>query len=73
VTIGLRSGIEKLVKDTRSELTGLADFIGIPAEREWLDKACNLASLVAWEQRPAQLDRDEFAALRAICARFVRN
>ena len=63
----------ELVKDTRSELTRLAEFIGMPAEHERLDKACNLANPGRMGAAAAQLDRDKFAALQAICARSLRN
>jgi len=59
---------EQLLKDTRSELARVADFIGIPAERQWLDEACNLVDPRRAGSAAARLDPGELAVLDDICA-----
>jgi Sulfotransferase family len=59
---------EQLLKGTRSELTRLAGFIEIPAERQWLDKACNFVDSGRTGTAAARLDHGEFAELQATCA-----
>jgi Sulfotransferase family len=59
---------EQLLTDTKSELTRLADFIGVPAERQWLDEACGFVDPGRAGTATVRLDQDELAALRAACA-----
>jgi Sulfotransferase family len=59
---------EQLLTDTRSELTRLADFIGVPAERQWLDEACGFVDPDRAGTATHRLDQDGLAALQAACA-----
>jgi hypothetical protein len=58
---------ERLLKDTRAEMTRLADFIGVPAEPQWLDKTCEFANPGRSGSAEAQLIPDDLAALRDSC------
>ena len=59
---------EQLLEDTRAELTRVADFLGIPAERQWLDEACHLVDPGRAGSAATRLDRGELAVLEKICA-----
>jgi hypothetical protein len=58
---------EKLVGDPRAELTRLAEFIGIPAPSQWLDKAREIITDGRRGTALSQLDADSLDALRAAC------
>jgi hypothetical protein len=58
---------ERLTNDTRAELTRLADFIGVPSEPQWLDKACEFANPGRAGSAAAQLLPGDLAALRDAC------
>ena len=58
---------EKLVDDPRAELTRLAEFIGVPATPQWLDKASGMIKSGSTGTAAAQLDDETLAALRAAC------
>jgi hypothetical protein len=73
---------ERLLTETRAELTRLADFIGIPADSpgvfpdghdmspdsRWLDLACQYVDTGRSGSAAAQLHPIDLAALRSICA-----
>jgi len=59
---------EQLLKAPQSELTRLADFIGVPAEHEWLDKADSFVDPGRAGTAAAQLDHVKLAVLQAGCA-----
>jgi hypothetical protein len=63
---------EHLIKNTREELTRLANFIGVPAERQWLDAACSFVKPGRVEAAVAELHPGELAAVRAACAAGTR-
>jgi hypothetical protein len=63
---------EQLLKDTRSELSRLADFLEIPAERQWLDEVCDLVDPRRLGKAAARLDHGELTALQAVCAAGTR-
>jgi hypothetical protein len=63
---------EHLLKAPQSELARLADFIGVPAERQWLDEACCLVDPARAGTAAAQLDRAELAVLQEACAAGTR-
>ena len=58
---------ERLLKDTRGELTRVASFIGAPAEGQWLDNACNFVDPRRAGTAVARLDQGELAMLQAVC------
>jgi Sulfotransferase domain len=73
---------ERLLRDTRTELARLADFIGVPADsrgispdtfeispdRQWLDLACQYVDAGRSGSATAQLHPIDLAALRSVCA-----
>jgi hypothetical protein len=63
---------ERLLEDTRAEMTRLADFIGAPAEPQWLDKTCEFANPGRSGSAATQLLPGDLAALRDSCAPGAR-
>lgn len=59
---------EKLLADTRAELTRLAGFIGIRADRQWLDETAKFADSGRAGASLAQLQPSVLAELQAACA-----
>jgi hypothetical protein len=73
---------ERLLRETRTELTRLADFIGVPADSpgispdtheispdsRWLDLACGHVDTGRSGSAAAQLHPIDLAALRSVCA-----
>jgi hypothetical protein len=73
---------ERLLTDTRAELTRLADFIGLPSvspgvspvtfdispDSQWLDLACQFVDTGRSGSATAQLHPIDLAALRSVCA-----
>jgi hypothetical protein len=57
---------EQLLKDTRSELTRLAAFLGILAERQWLDEVCDLVD-------PSRLGKRQLGLITASSLRCRRS
>jgi hypothetical protein len=63
---------EHLLKDTRAALTGLADFIGVPAEPQWLDRACQFVDPGRPRRAAAAFHPSDLAELRSVCAAGTR-
>lgn len=59
---------ERVLTDTRAELTRLAEFIGIPASQQWLEAASAFADAGRSGASTAQLQPGVLAGLRAACA-----
>jgi hypothetical protein len=59
---------EKLLKETRAELAALASFIGVTADEQWLDWACEFANPGRIGSASAGLHPMDLAELRAACA-----
>jgi Sulfotransferase family len=59
---------EDVLADPATELTRLADFIGIPATPQWLTEATALISRPGPANISAELDPDVLAAVQAACA-----
>lgn len=59
---------ERIVRDPRAELTRLADFIGIPAESQWLDRSCDFVDPKRSGSSASRLHPSDLVTLRAICA-----
>jgi hypothetical protein len=72
---GMCAGIryeDLLGPDLDPELTKLAEFIGVSAPAQWLDKARSMIDRSRAGSARAQLDPESFAALRAACDRGER-
>ena len=63
---------ERLLADPSAELTRLAGFIGIPADRQWLDKTSAFADPGRTGSAVAKLHPSDVAELRAACAAGTR-
>lgn len=63
---------ENLLADTRAELSRLADFIGVPAERQWLDRTSEFVDSGRAGGAAARLHPSALAELRAACASGAR-
>jgi hypothetical protein len=63
---------ERLIKDTRAELSRLADFIGVPADRQWLDRASDFVDSERPGRAAVRLHPSALAELRAACAAGTR-
>lgn len=63
---------ERIIADTRAELSRLADFIGVPADRQWLDRAGQFIDPARRGRAAARLHPSALAELRAACAAGTR-
>lgn len=63
---------ERLLDDNQSEMARLAAFIGVSADRQWLDETHALADPGRAGSATAQLHPGELALLRAVCAAGAR-
>lgn len=63
---------ERLLNSTRTELTRLAGFIGVPAERQWLSKACEFVDPRHVGVAIKQLHPGALATLRASCTAGIK-
>jgi hypothetical protein len=59
---------EDLLRDPVGLLTALADFVGVPAPRSWLDVASGMIDPARPRSAAAELDPPALAALQAACA-----
>lgn len=58
---------EHLLKDTRAELAGLAEFMDIPLDSGWLDWACKFVDTGRIGSATAKIHPSDLAPLRAAC------
>lgn len=63
---------ENLLTDTRPELSRLADFMGIPAEPQWLERTCQYVERGRPGSAAARLHPSDLIELRAACAAGAR-
>jgi hypothetical protein len=63
---------ERLVGDTAAELSRLTDFIGVPADRKWLDWASEFVDSARPGRAAVKLHPVALAELRAACAAGTR-
>jgi hypothetical protein len=64
---------EDLLRDPAARLTTLADFIGVPAPRPWLDAASGMIDPTRTGAAAAELDPPARVALQAACARATQS
>jgi hypothetical protein len=63
---------EDLLRSPRTELTKLADFLGVSATPQWLDWACGFTNPGQPGSAVSQLSADDLAAVQKTCMPGVR-
>jgi hypothetical protein len=63
---------ERILADPRTELSGLAGFIGVAAESGWLDRVAEFVDAGRAGRAPNRLHPSDLAALRTVCAAGTR-
>jgi hypothetical protein len=58
---------ERLLTEPRTELTRVANFIGVPADSQWLDLVCPYVDTGRAGSAAAQLHPIDLVALRGVC------